>query len=593
MKIAINSLKKDVLHGLDQIGGQYALSGYVAVVSYVWLTFISTTYDSVRLGTSASGWFVASSIAHLIVVVVALPIRAKLLPVTPRASKPFLTLGVYAFLGATRSTAIGILAVLFKLAPSAEFGVRQLAGLFSITSGLAITSIVVSSIIQRQESLAVLRRERAQLEAIKEESESLFEEKRQEVLTIIDESIRPSLNEINEALSGNSSVDTQITDQTTKLISALIDQQLRPISDSLHQPSAFLSGNREWTKVRTPYVRRSSRISVQNLFSPLLISTLMSALTVSGAIYYSGFAALPIGTVVFIPFFLILWLAKRIIPESWILNIWLALPITVIAHIAAAMPSIGILIWLERYYSGFSDQLANAMLGISVASISIAVLRAMQNERQNFEDELRTANDEAAAILANLNQRIWVHRKNAAQLLHGSVQASLTAANVRLHQGGLTSSDLVRVREDISRAINALTDSTTELIDLEEVVEELIDLWDGVCDIDVAISPEVVAKVNRDLTAVHCTNEFLKECINNAIKHGKATQIDIRAMLTDNGAVEVQVENNGQATELNQSGLGTRILDEITTSWHRLQTDQGTLVSGVIAVSQNTGLGPT
>lgn len=588
LKAAINSLKKDALNGLEQIGGQYALSGYVAAVSYVWLTFISTKYDSVRLGTSPAGWFVASSIVHLIVIFIALPIRARLLPVRPRASKPLMTLGVYAFLGTTRSTVMGVLAVQFELAPSAEFGFRQVAGLFSITSGLAITSIVVGSIIQRQESLAILLQERTRLDAIKAQAEQMFEEKRLEVLAIIDESIRPSLNEINEALSGNSGENTQITEQTTKLISALIDQQLRPISDALHQPSAFLSGNREWTKVRTPYVRRTSRIAVQSLFSPLLISMLMSAFTVSGAIYYAGFAALPIGTGVFLPFLLILWLAKRFIPKNWILNIWLALPITVLAHIAAAIPSIGILIWLERFYTGFSEQLNNAILGISIASISIAVLRAVQNERQNFENELRAANDEASLILANLNQRIWVNRKNAAQILHGSVQASLTAANVRLHQAQLTAEDLVKVREDISRAINALTDSKSASIDIEEAIEELIDLWDGVCDIDVAISPDVVDRVNGDSIAVQCTNEFLKECINNAIKHGKATQIDIRAKLSDNGAVEVQVQNNGQANSLNQSGLGTRILDEITVNWTRTQTIQGTLVSGVIAVNQNT-----
>lgn len=588
MKAAINSLKKDVLNGLEQIGGQYALSGYVAAVSYIWLTFISTKYDSVRLGTSPAGWFVASSIAHLIVVFIALPIRAKLLPVRPRASKPLMTLGVYAFLGTTRSTVMGVLAVQFELAPSAEFGFRQVAGLFSITSGLAITSIVVSSIIQRQESLAILLQERTQLDAIKAQAEQLFEEKRQEVLTIIDQSIKPSLNEINEALSGNSGENSQLTEQTTKLISSLIDQQLRPISDALHQPSAFLSGDREWTKVRTPYVRRTSLISVQSLFSPLLISMLMSALTVSGAIYYAGFAALPIGTGVFLPFLSILWLAKRFIPKNWILNIWLALPITVLAHIAAAIPSIGILIWLGRYFIGFSEQISNAILGISIASISIAVMRAVQNERQNFENELRAANDEATLILANLNQRIWVNRKNAAQLLHGSVQASLTAANVRLHQAKLTAEDLVKVREDISRAISALTDSNASSIDFEEAIEDLIDLWDGVCDIDVAISPEVVDLVNGDSIAVHCTNEFLKECINNAIKHGKATQIDIRAKLSGNGAVEVQVQNNGQVNYLNQSGLGTRILDEITVNWTRTQNGQGTLVSGVIAVKQNT-----
>ena len=197
---------------------------------------------------------------------------------------------------------------------------------------------------------------------------------------------------------------------------------------------------------------------------------------------------------------------------------------------------------------------------------------------------MKAANEEAAAILSNLNQRIWVTRKNAAQLLHGSVQASLTAANVRLHQGNLTKTDLDKVREDITRAISALSIKNTYELDIEDAIEDLIDLWDGVCDIETSISPQVIEFINQDATSVQCVNEFLKECINNAIKHGRATQIDIEIKPAGTTAVEVAVANDGKQTAQNQSGLGTRILDEITLTWKREQSASQTTVTGVIAV---------
>ena len=584
MQTTASSLSQDIKRGLNQIGGQYALSAPVAILSYVWATLISVGYDRNRFGTPIAGWFIASTIAHIAIVWLALPFRLTVLPVKPRESKPGVTLAVYALLGVARSSIVGALTVQFGLAPTQEFGFRQVAGLFSITSGLAITAITVTAVAERRNTLLVLRQERAQLNAIKIEAEDLFEEKRKEVLQIIDESIKPSLEEINKALQSTPEANAAMTEQTTQLISKLIDQRLRPISDALHEPAAFLSGNRDWSKVRTPYVRRTSKIAVNKLFSPLLVTFLMAALTLSGTIYYAGFAAVLIATTVYLPFFAILYVTKRLIPDTWILNLWIALPVTLVVHIIAGTPSISMLIWLERYYPGFNDQIYTAALGFAVGSIAIAVMRALEIERRNFETDLKAANEEAAAILSNLNQRIWVTRKNAAQLLHGSVQASLTAANVRLHQGNLTKTDLDKVREDITRAISALSIKNTYELDIEDAIEDLIDLWDGVCDIETSISPQVIEFINQDATSVQCVNEFLKECINNAIKHGRATQIDIEIKPAGTTAVEVAVANDGKQTAQNQSGLGTRILDEITLTWKREQSASQTTVTGVIAV---------
>ena len=98
------------------------------------------------------------------------------------------------------------------------------------------------------------------------------------------------------------------------------------------------------------------------------------------------------------------------------------------------------------------------------------------------------------------------------------------------------------------------------------------------------MNPNLAIELTKDLDAAHCVNEFVKECTNNAIKHGKATEIDVQVTPLSDTRIEVRVANNGQHLPENQAGLGTRILDEITTEWNRERTTAGTLVTGTIAL---------
>jgi signal transduction histidine kinase len=228
-------------------------------------------------------------------------------------------------------------------------------------------------------------------------------------------------------------------------------------------------------------------------------------------------------------------------------------------------------------------------LGFAIAAAILALLQAIQAERVKFEADLAEANQEATRLMSNLNQRIWIMRKTAAQLLHGSVQASLTAANLRLRQGDISTQTLLKVQEDIFRAIASISETNQISIDLEDSIEELIDLWEGVCNIDIAISAQLVSSINLDPSATYCVNEFLKECVNNAIKHGQATDIEISITQLKPEAIEIVVVNNGQSSDPGPTGLGTRILDEITATWHRSSINAGTQVWAEIPLTGRVG----
>jgi signal transduction histidine kinase len=580
-----SSLVIDAKRALNRIGGPTALTWPVAAISLFWAMYISVGFDRVRFGTSPTGWLFVALVAHAVTILAAIPFRLTILPATPRRSKPVQTLFVFAFLGLVRSTTVGELAVNLNLAPSRELGARQIAGVITVTAGLAFTTILVSALKERKSSLVELLTERNRLLELQRQSESLFEEKRLEVHRIIDESIKPSLEEINQTLKKEDSTNFIVAEKTTELITSLIDKQLRPISDSLHERAIFSDLGKNTDQVRTPIVRLRTTVSVKNLISPLSIYFSMAAVTTSGSIYFAGLTAIVIGAVVYLPFLALVLIGKFLIPEDWKLNVWLALPITVIAHLGAGFPSLLLIRALDGPYPGVGRQFVIGVFGFVFSALFIAVSRAVESELESFKSEFRAANAEAALVLGNLNQRIWLNRKNMAQLLHGSVQAALTAANLRLKQEAVTSETLLKVKEDISRAISTLSTAKFSDLDIENSFEELIDLWDGVCDIDIQILPTLLNQIKKDVTAASCLNEFLKECVNNAIKHGDATEVNIQIRLITPAAIEIEVINNGRSSVENKVGVGTRILDEVTTSWTRTRLATGTQVLGVVALS--------
>lgn len=578
-------LGSEIRIALNRIGSPHALTWPVAALSFIWAAYISVGFDRVRFDTAATGWFLAAVIAHIVVMLVAIPFRLTILPTTPRESKPGQTLLVFAFLGVVRSVVIGQLVVYLNLAPSQEWGYRQIAGIITVTTGLSVTTILVAAYDERRRALQDLIQERNQLVGLQQQAEALFEENRTEVHQIIDESIRPSLEEISGELTSKTNYDEAAVNQTTRLITALIDERLRPISDTLHEPSALSIVDKRWTQARAPIFKINTKISVKRMISPVLLFSIMSAVTISGSIYYAGFVAVLIGAFVYLPFLAIASIGRRLIPEDWNLNIWAAIPITAVVHLGAAFPSLYLIRILDTPYPGVGRQFLVGTVGFAATSVLIALLRAAESERETFENDFRNANSEAHAILNKLNQRIWMTRKSAAQLLHGSVQAALTAANLRLRSEQVTTETLGRVREDISRAIDSLANSSQTQLDLEDSFEELIELWDGVCAIDITINPGTLDLVNTDVSAAYCVNEFLRESVNNAIKHGRATEIDIHITMPNPDEIEVEVVNNGADTDVNRAGLGTRILAEITTQWNRSRVGDLTKVWGRIAFS--------
>jgi hypothetical protein len=94
-------------------------------------------------------------------------------------------------------------------------------------------------------------------------------------------------------------------------------------------------------------------------------------------------------------------------------------------------------------------------------------------------------------------------------------------------------------------------------------VEEIAQLWKGLCAIEYSIPPEFDdSAAPRDVIA-----QLIEESVVNAIRHGEARNIEINGRVYD-GAYSVVIINDGTWKEGSSStGLGTILFETFASDW--------------------------
>ncbi|CAB4907890.1 unannotated protein [freshwater metagenome] len=199
--------------------------------------------------------------------------------------------------------------------------------------------------------------------------------------------------------------------------------------------------------------------------------------------------------------------------------------------------------------------------------------------RMNLRSDLRT--DRIVSIARS--QQVALFAREAAQVLHGSVQTRLVACALAIEQAA--------VRDD-ARAINlALVDahdalSASVALRREEglgsiaaEVARKTSLWDGFCTFDIAIDP----KAAGDPTII---GRVVEEAISNAIRHGQSTHIAITISGPVGGGVEVVVDDNGRGPQRGAGGMGSAYVAQVSRGdWSLTATDTGSRLK--VAIPSN------
>lgn len=169
-------------------------------------------------------------------------------------------------------------------------------------------------------------------------------------------------------------------------------------------------------------------------------------------------------------------------------------------------------------------------------------------------------------------------RREMADVLHNRVQSRLLAATLRLrrveHMLGEDPSAAARfleevrreldtIREDDVREVSHLLHPAVVAIGLVPAIRRLAKDLQGAADVSVSVSTELLAADDLAGSKVPepvrlALYRLVEEATTNALKHGDATEIRIRAEVTALGDVEVTVSDNGCGFDPTnvQMGLG-------------------------------------
>jgi hypothetical protein len=215
---------------------------------------------------------------------------------------------------------------------------------------------------------------------------------------------------------------------------------------------------------------------------------------------------------------------------------------------------------------------------------------------------IRNSLDERSAQVAMRNSYLSLVTQEAAQVLHGSVQSRLQACAMSIDVA-VNEKDLNAIRRALDEAWSALvrpisgakleSDEPSQS-HLGTLVERKVDLWKDLVNINWKVEPSS-SEVDRSIAIA--AGEVIEEAMGNAIRHGKATVIDIELVVTE-PAIKITVTDNGRPDEdgsarLIGGGTGLSMVDiRSSGKWSIERRDESTVLQAMLTMPPSQELNP-
>lgn len=222
---------------------------------------------------------------------------------------------------------------------------------------------------------------------------------------------------------------------------------------------------------------------------------------------------------------------------------------------------------------------------VSVAALLTA--REMSIVRRREKAVLETSQHNSA-----LRTELWHLQRQSAFLVHGPIQSALVSTRLRLENGALDTQETAELVALLEKTLFDLRWSEKDQ-SLEAFLTSLRLTWEGVATIRTTASTDTVEAFTHSMAALHAVCEVIREAVNNAIFHGLSTHINVAVSRLNDDTVHVRVDDNGVGPGSSpEPGLGTRLLDEVTTHWKLWRIDQKTFLTANLYVPESDKLKP-
>ena len=488
---------------------------------------------------------------------------------------PSLTLATLAMIGLSRGFLFENWLFAWDISTIKDTGLRMQTSLINTVCSFSVGIIATANSRMHQTKNAQLLNELDRLEEIKATSLARIKAINNEAI----EEIKSELEKYTKSMNGRS------INEVLVILRTMIDSVVQPLSRQLAvQENNWQPPVSREVKVQVNWIQAfKSGLNpgkIHYVLVPLLmiLSALPTVIENSSSISDNAF--------IFLAYFVAVLVGKLFsyIFSNKSANFGIYLFATLMTGFVmglSALPS-------TRNYDSPYGFLILSTLTFPVTSSLISMLFNANNQLTIASKRLTQANQELEWNVARIREAQHHNQRNLARALHGSVQAKLASAYLELEkidQGKIDNPEKVdQLLVEIQDSIATINTMQPEHEDLLRLIAKTKENWVSIAAVTSQLSD--LELIQQDVLCVVALIDVIPELVFNAIKHGKATEIEISIKLKDQRIVELTVKDNGvnELIELG-SGLGTKIMNESAISWKRERVSGYTVTSAEFAYS--------
>ena len=543
-----------------RVGGRRAISG-ATFVALAPLAVISNVY---RIDTSGSvspaqrlgfaAFTFATATAAVLVAWWLFRLRR-----AGTVSPLWLVLGCYAAIGLLRSS-LPTLGASIGLLPDQDVNaVSLIQGVVVCVVWFSLVAYVVDGFDQERRMIASLQIRTSELAHLRKSAAEQLHRSRRLVQSAISRQVMPTLDALLST-ANRSALEGPKPEQLRALANDLrttLQQSIsllgRRLTEQLHQQRVPDSGHADVAD--SPWeptgVRGLVSVASTNPFSPIANGALIFTMFLGITIIQVGFlAGMLITVLIALVNFSACLLARgvhRTVRAQHRALSWFGL--TLLIGMATGLP-------LAPTLAGsLHAPLPAVLFPVIIVQLWIGTLIACANSAREQLDRTRRAlevtKDSYVQETLGLEAATAAITRRTGVVLHGEIQGRLVAnalrldlaadsTNTQLQESALAAftSDLQRVALDIEH----VTDVQVQPGGLETNLTSLVTQWNGIVHIEFSDLEPALDSLSAEYCAV--VTEIVREGINNAAKHGRATAVSV-TIAVESDALRVVVVDNG------------------------------------------------
>ncbi len=249
--------------------------------------------------------------------------------------------------------------------------------------------------------------------------------------------------------------------------------------------------------------------------------------------------------------------------------------------------------YLTREYDERFSFVVPGILFYLISATLLSLINGAEEQRRLSEDELRLTVEQLEWRVARVRETQRQNYRQLSRKLHEGIQAQLSSKYLQLERaiasGEGTDEILQQMFTDLTSLVQVLDARETTIEPIDAVVERVRGNWSAIALISFEADPTTLKVIERDSLCSTSIVDVIPELVFNGIKHGKATEIDLRLNLINEQKVQLSVIDNGSFEKVESvTGLGTSILNESCISWSRERSNARTVTVADFAFSPMT-----